>query len=62
MDTPVAICNSHVYTSTPRLLIGQAETPETKRMISVALETSLGIIVCHQRVRERILVTVTKEQ
>jgi hypothetical protein len=62
----MAICDSNIFTSTPRLLIGQAEkrgvTPETKRMISVALETSLGMIICHQRVRDHILATVTKEQ
>lgn len=62
----MAVCDSNVCTSTLRLLIGQVEkhgvTPETKRMISIALESSLGIIICHQRASEPILAAVTKEQ
>lgn len=37
MDTPLAVCDSHVCTSTPRLLIGQAETLEIK-----SVETNKG--------------------
>lgn len=69
MDTPMAICDSNVCISAPRLLIGQAEkhgvTPETKRTIRVALEIRLDMVICHQRVREHrltVLATDTKEQ